>query len=232
MIKLTIIIPVYNEIKTIEKLIKKILKINIKKQLIIVDDGSSDGTELILQKYKNRIDKLITHKKNRGKGAAIKSGQKYVKGKYIGIQDADLEYDPRDLKKIVNEMDKKDLRVMYGSRVLKKNKFKNTQNFTHVIRIWGNIFLTKASNFFNRQKLTDAHTCYKVFDSKIFKKIQLKEKGFSFCPEITTKISMMNINIEEFPINYIGRTYEQGKKITAFDGIDALYVLAKYRYFN
>jgi glycosyltransferase involved in cell wall biosynthesis len=232
MIKLTIIIPVYNEIKTIEKLIKKILKINIKKQLIIVDDGSSDGTELILKKYKNSIDKLIIHKKNLGKGAAIKSGQKYVKGKYIGIQDADLEYDPKDLKKIVNEMDKKDLKVMYGSRVLKKNKFKNTQNFTHIIRIWGNIFLTKASNFFNGQKLTDAHTCYKVFDSRIFKKIKLQEKGFSFCPEITTKISMMNINIEEFPINYIGRTYEQGKKITAFDGLDALYVLVKYRYFS
>ena len=232
MIKLTIIIPVYNEIKTIEKLIKKILKINIKKQLIIVDDGSSDGTELILKKYKNRIDKLIFHKKNRGKGAAIKSGQKYVRGKYIGIQDADLEYDPRDLKKIVNEMSKKNIKVMYGSRVLKKNKFKNTQNFTHIVRIWGNVFLTKASNFLNRQKLTDAHTCYKVFDSRIFKKIKLKEKGFSFCPEITTKISMLNINIEEFPINYIGRTYEQGKKITAFDGLDALYVLAKYRYFE
>ena len=232
MIKLTIIIPVYNEIKTIEKLIKKILKINIKKQLIIVDDGSSDGTELILKKYKKRIDRLIIHKKNLGKGAAIKSGQKYVTGKYIGIQDADLEYDPKDLKKMVNEMDKQDLKVMYGSRVLKKNKFKNTQNFTHIVRIWGNIFLTKASNFLNRQKLTDAHTCYKVFDSRIFKKIKLKEKGFSFCPEITTKISMMNIEIEEFPINYIGRTYEQGKKITAFDGLDALYVLAKYRYFN
>ena len=232
MIKLTIIIPVYNEIKTIEKLIKKILKINIKKQLIIVDDGSSDGTELVLKKYKNKIDRLITHKKNLGKGAAIKSGQKYVRGKYIGIQDADLEYDPRDLKKIVNEMDKKDLKVVYGSRVLKKNKFKNTQSFTHIVRIWGNIFLTKVSNFFNRQKLTDAHTCYKVFNSKIFKKIKLKEQGFSFCPEITTKISMLNINIEEFPINYIGRTYEEGKKITAFDGLDALYVLAKYRYFN
>jgi dolichol-phosphate mannosyltransferase len=232
MIKLTIIIPVYNEIKTIEKLIKKILKINIKKQLIIVDDGSSDGTELVLKKYKNKIDRLITHKKNLGKGAAIKSGQKYVRGKYIGIQDADLEYDPRDLKKIVNEMDKRDLKVVYGSRVLKKNKFKNTQNFTHIVRIWGNIFLTKASNFFNRQKLTDAHTCYKVFNSKIFKKIKLKEQGFSFCPEITTKISIMNINIEEFPINYIGRTYEEGKKITAFDGLDALYVLAKYRYFK
>jgi len=232
MIKLTIIIPVYNEIKTIEKIIKKILKINIKKQLIIIDDGSSDGTEIVLAKYKNKIDKLIIHKKNLGKGAAIKSGQRYVMGKYIGIQDADLEYDPRDLKKIVNEMYKKDYKVMYGSRVLKKNKFKNTQNFTHVVRIWGNIFLTKASNFLNRQKLTDAHTCYKVFDSKIFKKIKLKENGFSFCPEITTKISMMNIDIQEFPINYTGRTYEQGKKITAFDGLDALYVLAKYRYFN
>ena len=232
MIKLTIIIPVYNEIKTIEKLIKKILKINIRKQLIIVDDGSSDGTERVLKKYKKSIDKLIIHKKNLGKGAAIKSGQKYVKGKYTGIQDADLEYDPRDLKKIVNEMDKKNFKVMYGSRVLKKNKFKNTQNFTHIVRIWGNIFLTKASNFLNKQKLTDAHTCYKVFDSRIFKKIKLKENGFSFCPEITTKISMMNIGIKEFPINYIGRTYEQGKKITAFDGLDALYVLAKYRYFN
>jgi len=232
MIKLTIIIPVYNEIKTIEKLIKKILKINIYKQLIIVDDGSSDGTQLVLKKYKKFINKLIIHKKNRGKGAAIISGQKYVKGKYVAIQDADLEYDPRDLKKIINEMDKKKFKVMYGSRVLKKNKFKNTQNFTHIVRIWGNIFLTKVSNFLNSQKLTDAHTCYKVFDSKIFKKIRLKEKGFSFCPEITTKISMMNLEIKEFPINYIGRTYEQGKKITAFDGIDALYVLVKYRYFK
>jgi len=232
MIKLTIIIPVYNEIKTIEKLIKKILKINIYKQLIIVDDGSSDGTQLVLKKYKKFINKLIIHKKNLGKGAAIKSGQKYVEGKYVGIQDADLEYDPRDLKKIVNEMEKKKLKVMYGSRVLKKNKFKNTQNFTHIVRIWGNIFLTKVSNFFNSQQLTDAHTCYKVFDSKIFRKIRLKEEGFSFCPEITTKISMMNLEIKEFPINYIGRTYQQGKKITAFDGIDALYVLIKYRYFK
>ena len=232
MIKLTFIIPVYNEIKTIEKLIKKILKLNIKKQIIIIDDGSNDGTERILRKYKNLLDKLIIHKKNLGKGAAIKSGQKHVNGKYVAIQDADLEYDPNDLKKIINEMDKKNLKVMYGSRVLNKNTFQNTQNFTHILRIWGNIFLTIISNFFNSQKLTDAHTCYKVFDSRIFKKIKLKEKGFSFCPEITTKISLMNIDIEEFPINYNGRTYNQGKKITAFDGLDALYVLLKYRYFK
>jgi dolichol-phosphate mannosyltransferase len=232
MIKLSIIIPVYNEIKTIEKLINKILKLNIKKQVIVVDDGSSDGTQLILKKFKNKIDKLIVHNKNRGKGAAIKSAQKFVKGKYVGIQDADLEYNPKDLEKIVSEMEKKKYDIIYGSRVLNKSMFKNTQNFTHIIRIWGNIFLTKVSNFLNGQNLTDAHTCYKVMDSRIFKKIRLKEKGFSFCPEITTKLSLMNLNIKEFPINYSGRTYEQGKKITAFDGLDALFVLAKYRFFN
>ena len=232
MIKLTIIIPVYNEIKTVEKLINKILKLNIKKQLIIVDDGSSDGTELILKKLKKKIHKIIIHKKNLGKGAAIKSGQKFVKGKYTAIQDADLEYDPTDLVKIVSEMEKKNYEIMYGSRVLNKSMFKNTKNFTHIIRIWGNIFLTKVSNFLNRQDLTDAHTCYKVFKSIIFKKIKLEEKGFSFCPEITTKVSLMKIDIKEFPIKYMGRTYEEGKKITAFDGLDALYVLAKYRFLN
>ncbi len=232
MIKLSIIIPVYNEIKTIEKLINKIIKLKIKKQLIVVDDGSSDGTEIFLKKYKKKIDKLIIHKRNLGKGAAIKSAQKFVKGTYVAIQDADLEYDPKDLLRIVSEMEKKKYKIIYGSRVLNKSMFKNTQNFTHVVRIWGNVFLTKVSNFLNNQKLTDAHTCYKVMNSKIFKKIKLKETGFSFCPEITTKISLMNLDIKEFPINYFGRTYEEGKKITAFDGLDALYVLIKYRFFN
>ncbi len=232
MIKLTIIIPVYNEIKTIEKLLNKIIRLNIKKQIIVVDDGSSDGTQSILKKFNKKIDKLIFHKKNSGKGAAIKSAQKFVRGKYTGIQDADLEYDPKDLIKIVSSMERKKNKIIYGSRVLKKSMFKNTQNFTHVIRIWGNIFLTKVSNFLNNQNLTDAHTCYKVMDSKIFRKIELKEKGFSFCPEITTKLSLMNLEIKEIPISYYGRTYEEGKKITAFDGLDALFVLIKYRYFN
>ena len=231
MVKLTIIIPVYNEIKTIEKLIKKVLKINIEKQVIIVDDSSRDGSDKILNKFKNKVDKIITHKKNQGKGAAIKSAQKYIKGIYVAIQDADLEYNPNDLKKLVKNIDKKKLSVVYGSRVLKKNKFQNAKNFTHIIRIWGNVFLTKVTNFINNQKLTDAHTCYKVFKSSIFKKIKLKEKGFAFCPEVTTKISKMNIKIEEYPITYNGRTYEQGKKITATDGLEALYALVKYRYF-
>ena len=232
MVKLTIIIPVYNEIKTIEKLLNQIISLNIKKQIIVVDDGSSDGTKIILKKFQKKIDKLIFHKRNCGKGAAIKSAQKFVKGHYTGIQDADLEYNPKDLIKIVSKMEKKNYKIIYGSRVLKKSMFKNTQNFTHVVRIWGNIFLTKVSNFLNNQNLTDAHTCYKVMESKIFKKINLNERGFSFCPEITTKLSLLNFEIKELPISYYGRTYEEGKKITAFDGLDALFVLIKYRYFK
>ena len=122
--------------------------------------------------------------------------------------------------------------MVYGSRVLNKNKFQNTKNFTHLIRIWGNIFLTSISNIINNQKLTDAHTCYKVFKSKIFKKIDLKEKGFAFCPEVTTKISNIGYEIKEIQISYNGRTYGEGKKITTFDGFVALYCLIKYKFFN
>ena len=231
MIDLTIIIPVYNEIKTIEKLLKKVLSINIKKQLIIVDDCSNDGTNKILIKYSKKIDKLIVHKKNRGKGSAIRSAQKYVKGKYVAIQDADLEYNPVDLLKIIKFLKKNKLNIAYGSRVLNKNKYENTQNFTHLIRIWGNVFLTKVSNIINKQNLTDAHTCYKIFRSDIFRKIKLQENGFAFCPEITTKIAKKKYKIREIPISYKGRTYSQGKKINSFDGLIALYCLLKYRFF-
>ena len=232
MIDLTIIIPVYNEIKTIEKLLNRVFKISIKKQIIVIDDASIDGTSKILKKYIKKIDKLITHKINKGKGAAIKSAQKYIRGKYTAIQDADLEYKPADLLKILNYIKKKKLNVVYGSRVLNKNKFKNTKNFTHLVRIWGNIFLTKVSNIINNQSLTDAHTCYKVFRSDIFSKIKLQEKGFAFCPEVTTKIAKKNYLINEIPISYNGRTYLEGKKINSFDGLIALHCLLKYRYFS
>ena len=232
MIDLTIIIPVYNEIKTIEKLLNRVFKINIKKQIIVIDDASIDGTSKILKKYIKKIDKLISHKINKGKGAAIKNAQKYIRGKYTAIQDADLEYKPTDLLKILNYIKKKKLNVVYGSRVLNKNKFKNTKNFTHLVRIWGNIFLTKVSNIINNQSLTDAHTCYKVFRSDIFSKIKLQEKGFAFCPEVTTKIAKKNYLINEIPISYNGRTYLEGKKINSFDGLIALHCLLKYRYFS
>lgn len=230
--KLTIIIPAFNEKKTIEILLNKIFKIKISKQIIVVDDYSTDGTRNILRKYRNKIDKLIFHKKNLGKGAAIKSSQKFIKGDYVIIQDADLEYNPSDYLVMLKKITGNKLDALYGSRVLKDSKFKNVQNFSHRIRIFGNMFLTFLSNIINNQKLTDAHTCYKMFKSEVFKSIKLKEKGFSFCPEVTTKLSVKKISIHEVPINYQGRSYEEGKKIVAFDGIRAIKTLIKYRFFD
>ena len=233
---LTIIVPVFNEKKFIRSILKKIIKIkNVKKQIIVVDDGSFDGTSKILKKeFRNSkiINKIIFHKTNMGKGAAIKSAQKYIRGDYIGIQDADLEYNPKDLIKIYKFIKKNKFDVVYGSRVLNKNKYQNTKNFTHLIRIWGNVFLTIVSNFINKQNLTDAHTCYKVFNSRIFKKIKLKEKGFAFCPEVTTKLSKKNFQIREIPISYNGRTYGEGKKISSLDGLVALFSLIKYKFYS
>jgi dolichol-phosphate mannosyltransferase len=233
---LTIIIPVYNEKNYIKTLLNKVIKLKgVKIQIIVVDDGSKDGsTEILKNEFVNnkRVNKIIFHKKNLGKGSAIKSAQKYVKGKHVIIQDADLEYDPRDIIKIYKFIRIKKYSVVYGSRVLNKNKYENTKNFTHLVRIWGNIFLTKISNIINNQNLTDAHTCYKMFESKIFKKINLKENGFAFCPEITTKLSKKNYKIVEIPISYKGRTYNNGKKITLFDGLIALMSLVKYRIFD
>ena len=230
MIEITIIIPAYNEIKTIEKLLEKVINLEIKKQIIIVDDASTDGTQEYLLANQNKVDRLICHEKNLGKGACIQSAQKYINGIYTGIQDADLEYDPNDLKKIVEFMKKNNSDVVYGSRVLGKNKFENTKNFTHLIRIWGNVFLTIISNFINNHELTDAHTCYKVIKSEIFKKINLYENRFAFCPEITTKLAKKKYKIVEIPINYSGRTYSEGKKISSIDGLVALYTLFKYRF--
>ena len=233
---ITIIIPVYNEKKYIKTLLNKVIELkDVKIQIIIVDDGSRDGsTEILKNEFVNnkKINKIIFHKKNSGKGSAIRSAQKYIEGKYVIIQDADLEYNPRDIIKIYKFIRLKKYSVVYGSRVLNKNKYENTKNFTHLVRIWGNIFLTKISNLINNQNLTDAHTCYKMFESKIFKEINLKENGFAFCPEITTKLSKRNYKIVEIPISYKGRTYNNGKKITLFDGLIALMSLIKYRIFD
>ena len=228
---LSIIIPVFNEIKTIDKILKKIHKIkSINKQIIIVDDGSTDGTTEKIKKNKNKynIDKIIYCRNNQGKGHAIRLAQKYIKKKFVIIQDADLEYNPKDYQKILNVLRKKEYKVVYGSRVLGTNRYLNN-SFTSNIRVLANHILTFISNLINKQKLTDAHTCYKAFDSSIFKKIILRENGFSFCPEITTKISNLNIKIFEVKISYKGRNYNEGKKISFLDGFEALYVLFKYK---
>jgi dolichol-phosphate mannosyltransferase len=229
--KLSIIIPVYNEKRTIQKLLNKIYKLkNIKKEIIIINDASTDGTRVILEKNKKKITHLINHTKNQGKGAAIKSAQKLIKGDIVLIQDGDLEYDPSDYKKLLNTI-YEGHDVVYGSRVLGKSRYL-LKNFSSVLRIFFNHMLTIISNILNSQNLTDAHTCYKMFRSDIFLKIKLKEKGFSFCPEITTKIGLKKIKIKEIPIKYFGRSYEEGKKINFMDGIKAILTLIKYRFFS
>jgi dolichol-phosphate mannosyltransferase len=227
--KLSIIIPVYNEKNTIEKILNKIHRLrDIKKEIIVVDDASNDGSINILKKNKNKITKLIYHKKNLGKGAAIKSAQKFVKGNIVVIQDADLEYDPMDYYKLLRFVNK-GYKVVYGSRVLGKNRYL-LKNFSSISRIFFNHILTIISNILNNQKLTDAHTCYKMFTSDVFLRIRLKEKDFSFCPEITTKIGLRKIKIKEIPIKYNGRNYDDGKKIRLIDGIKAIITLFKYRF--
>ncbi len=228
---LSIIIPVYNEVKTIDKVVSKIFEIkNIKKQIIIVDDGSNDGTSIKLKKLKKKykIDKIIFSKYNRGKGHAIRLGQKFITKKFTIIQDADLEYNPKDYSKILKVLKNKKFKVVYGSRVLNTNRYSNN-NFTSNVRVFANHILTIISNVINSQSLTDAHTCYKAFDSKIFKHIKLCENGFSFCPEVTTKISNLNLKIFEVKISYKGRDYKSGKKISFVDGFDALWTLVKYK---
>ena len=228
--KLSIIIPVYNEKNTVGKLLKKIYKLNdIAKEIIVINDGSTDGTRTVLEKNKNKITHLINHKKNMGKGAAIKTAQKLIQGDIVLIQDADLEYDPDDYYKLLNAI-YNGSEVVYGSRVLGKNRYL-LKNFSSVLRVFYNHVLTILSNILNNQNLTDAHTCYKMFQSKIFLKIELKENGFSFCAEITTKIALKNIQIKEIPIKYFGRSYEEGKKINFMDGIKAIITLFKYRFF-
>tara|TARA_B100000242_G_C42990150_1_gene459650 strand:+ start:120 stop:818 length:699 start_codon:yes stop_codon:yes gene_type:complete len=228
--KLSIIIPVFNEVNTIEKIINKIHLQSIKNfEIIIVDDCSTDGTrEILKSKIRPKVKKIIYHKNNRGKGSAIITAKNYIKGDIVIIQDADLEYDPKDYKKLIFPILKKKTRVVYGTRV-KKNKRYNSKNFISLSRIFFNHVLTIFSNFLNNQNLTDAHTCYKTFESKLFKRIKLEEEDFAFCPEVTSKISKLNEKILEVPINYKGRSKAQGKKIGLIDGFRAIYVIIKYR---
>ena len=230
---LTIIIPVFNEINTIEKILDEVNKINfIKTQIILIDDFSTDGTrELIKSKLYKKVNKVIYSEKNFGKGYSIKLAQKFIEGKFTIIQDADLEYSPKDYKKLLEPLYKQGIDVVYGSRVLGKKRY-HLKNFTSVFRIFANHALTIFSNFINNQNLTDAHTCYKVFRSNLFKQLHLEEKGFAFCPEVTTKLSNMKYQIKEVPISYNGRNFKDGKKIKFKDAVEAIFVLLKYKLFK
>jgi len=235
--KISIIVPAYNEAATISIVIDKLLSLNlindIKKEIIIVNDCSIDNTENLIQNIIKLNEGLeivyIKHEKNSGKGAAIHTGIKNATGDYLIIQDADLEYDPNEINKLLKPVIDGYADVVYGSRFIGGAPHR-ILFFWHTI---GNKFLTFLSNLFTNLNLTDMETCYKLFKTSIIKNIPLNEKRFGFEPEITTKIARIkNIRIYEVGISYYGRTYAEGKKINWKDGFRAIYCIIRYNLFK
>lgn len=223
--KLSIIIPCYNEEQNIVNIINKVVQSPIQnKEIIVVDDRSTDNTRVILERdLKSVVTKIIYHKVNGGKGAALKTGFKEATGDIVIIQDADLEYNPMEYPIVIAPILENKTGVVYGSRFL-RNKRKG-----YLANRLANLILTKFSNLFTHQRLTDMETCYKAFKREIIQSIDIQEKRFGFEPEITAKISKMGIKIKEVPISYNPRTNEEGKKIGYKDGLRALYCIWRYR---
>jgi len=224
--KLSIIVPCYNEKDTLPEIISLIKQSPVEeKEIILVDDGSSDGTtDIIRREVEKTVDRVIYHPKNMGKGAAIRSALQYVTGDVVIIQDADLEYDPREYPKLIAPIIEGKADVVYGSRFLGEGPHR-VHMFWHYV---GNKLLTILSNMFTNLNLTDMETCYKTFKTAVLKNINLKEKGFGVEPEMTVKMAKQNCRVYEVGISYHGRSYSEGKKINWKDGLKALYLIIKY----
>ena len=230
---LTIIIPAYNEERNLASVLDSVMQVELSygadKEIIVVDDGSTDNTVSRVQSFvaanpQARIN-LIRHISNQGKGAAIRTALPAVSGEYVIIQDADGELDPRDFAKMLSKMVDEDLPVVYGSRFLIAGGRLGSRFF-----YYGNRILSALANVLYGQHLTDEATCYKLFRTSLLRSLTLRCRGFEFCPEVTAKIARCGIKIQEVPINYYPRTREQGKKVRLRDGIIAVWCLLKYRF--
>ncbi|MBU4194955.1 MAG: glycosyltransferase family 2 protein [Actinobacteria bacterium] len=227
--KLSIIVPVYDERNTIQEILRRVRAVDIgeiAKEIIVVDDGSTDGTPDILKLEEDSTTRVLSHDFNQGKGASVRTALPHVTGDYVIIQDGDLEYDPDDYRLMLAPILKKKAEVVYGSRFTGEHR---DMLFWHM---QGNKFLSLVTNILYNTTLSDMETCYKLFSRESLEGIRIKSNRFDFEPEITAKILKKKIRIYEVPISYAGREYDEGKKITWKDGVFALWALIKYRFVN
>ena len=229
LVKISVIIPVYNEEETISEIIARVRAVDLEKEIIVVDDGSTDGTSQQLAEIDSQFEDVtvLSHQENRGKGAALRTGFAAASNEIIIVQDADLEYDPREYETLLVPILDGRAEVVYGSRFLGGPH--------RVLFFWhymGNKFLTLLSDAFSNLNITDMETCYKVFKKEVLDDIQLKSNRFGFEPEFTMKIARKGFRVYEVPISYSGRTYEEGKKIGWRDGLTAIFTIVWFRFFD
>lgn len=229
--KLSIVIPIYNEAEHLEEILNQIdaVDIGMEKELILVDDCSTDGTREILERLQNSEDnsaKIFYHEINRGKGATLRTGFQHVTGDITLIQDADLEYDPQDYPKLLQPILENKANVVYGSRFMEGRQHGLLRSYL------ANRFLTSLSNFVNGTKITDMETCYKVIKTDILKDITLRSDRFGFEPEITAKLARRKCKIVDVPISYRGRDYHEGKTVSWKDGVAAIFHIIRFRFFS
>jgi glycosyltransferase involved in cell wall biosynthesis len=228
--KLSIVMPIYNEEPTLEKIVERVQATSYDKELILVDDCSSDGTPKILAELARRYDNVrcFRHETNQGKGAALATGFSQVTGDIVLIQDADLEYDPADYPALLRPILEGKADVVFGSRFL-GGAYARVHLFWHYL---GNRALTLLSNCFTNLNLTDMETCYKVFKRDVADRLHLRSKTFAVEPEITAKVAKMKVRVYEVPISYAGRNYSEGKKVGPKDAVYALYAIVRWSWFG
>jgi glycosyltransferase involved in cell wall biosynthesis len=226
--KLSVVVPVFNEKNTIKQVHDRIRSVDVEKEIILVDDCSTDGTKEIIEGLASDDTRVFSHEKNMGKGAALRTGFQKATGDILIIQDADLEYDPREYPKLIGPVLEGKADVVYGSRFA-GGEAHRVLFFWHMV---GNKFLTLLSNMFTNLNLTDMETCYKVFTRDVYTRIVIQENRFGFEPEITAKVAKLRARVYEVGISYAGRTYEEGKKIGWKDGLSAVRCIIKYNLFS